>query len=217
MPISVLFNPFSGRINAIGSVQLEVTVSERHTMRSQVTQDPVEDGATITDHIYLEPDRITLEGMVSDTPVALFGGLLTGGFGAYRSLSTFEALRQIRDQRLLVTVVTAYRIYTDMAMQTLDIPRDAATGQSIRFQCELIKVIKAASETVEVPEDELPARDDQPPAVGGDAEGSIQDQATDQRDLGARTTREATESEEDATQGQATPLRRILEGVGVQF
>lgn len=52
-------------------VPFDVSLSESHERNATVTQNPIEDGSNISDHINLNPERLTLEGMISDSPVSL--------------------------------------------------------------------------------------------------------------------------------------------------
>jgi len=67
--------------------EIDAILSENHLMRSLVTSSPVEDGATIADHIILQPEEISIRGIVSNTPVKLFG------------IGAFEDRVQIRCRR----------------------------------------------------------------------------------------------------------------------
>lgn len=142
MALSILRSALSRKKNAIGSLTIEATLSENHEARSQVTQQPVELGSNISDHIINEPDRVSITGFISNTPVA-------GGF-SNRAQDAFEALYAIRDAKELVTVVTGYRVYNNMAISSISIPRDQFTGESIRFTVELIEVRTSASNSVSV-------------------------------------------------------------------
>lgn len=137
MSISVLFNPRTPQAGRIGSLQLDATISENHVATAQITNEPVEQGSNISDHIVNDPEEITIEGFITNTPV-------TGGFGN-NTQAAFDTLFQLREARQLITVVTAYRVYSDMAIRRIAIPRDRFTGQSLRFTVDLVKVIKAGS------------------------------------------------------------------------
>ena len=59
----------------IDNIVLDATLSENHDYTNKVTSFPVETGADITDHIVQEPERLTIEGFVTNTPVSLLGNL----------------------------------------------------------------------------------------------------------------------------------------------
>lgn len=135
MSLSILFNPKRERKTQIGALTIEATLSENHSASSNITKYTVENGSNISDHIVNEPETITIEGFISNTP-------LSGGF-QNNAQEAFDALYEIRDNKELVTVITNYRVYEDMALQNINIPRTQGTGQAIRFSAELVRVYKA--------------------------------------------------------------------------
>jgi hypothetical protein len=52
----------------IGSIWIDVSISEKHSVGADVTQHPVERGGDITDHIRPKPREIQIEGFVSNHP-----------------------------------------------------------------------------------------------------------------------------------------------------
>lgn len=52
-------------------VPMDVSISENHERSSTITQNPIEDGSNIADHINLLPERLTMEALISDAPVSL--------------------------------------------------------------------------------------------------------------------------------------------------
>lgn len=85
-----------GTGSSIGGFVADVTISEQHTKEADPTENPVEEGVVITDHIDLKPDVVTLHGVVSNNPInlgsalqglavsggALVGQQIGGGLGA---------------------------------------------------------------------------------------------------------------------------------------
>lgn len=110
---------------------IDVAVSENHEFPSEVTQLPVESGADLTDHVRNRPVVVTLEGVVSDTPIGTVASLRAPG-----SLPSEEALaklREIRARREPVTIVTSLGTYENMALLNLSAPRSSDTGEALRF------------------------------------------------------------------------------------
>ncbi len=80
----------------ISCLQLDASLSETHERSSIITDHEIEDGSDISDNIRLNPEKVTINGLVSNAPVSdvaslvgtgvstLTGGiqqLLPGGFG----------------------------------------------------------------------------------------------------------------------------------------
>lgn len=55
----------------IGTIWIDVSIRETHSLSAEVTEHPVEDGVNITDHVRPQPRVIQLEGMVTNHPTEL--------------------------------------------------------------------------------------------------------------------------------------------------
>lgn len=166
----------------IGSIDLDVTITEQHNYNSRVTSYPVENGTILSDHIINEPDRLVLQALVTDTPLSILS--LTN-----RSSTVFNRLVEIQQRRELVQVVTGLKVYDSMAITSLDVPRSSSTGQALVFTIELQKVIIDNTVSIElntgdafgggqdVISREQVAPDSQYPILGNDPAGSLKDQA----------------------------------------
>lgn len=53
--------------------------TEDHTMSATVTEHPVENGSIISDHVIQQPDKLTITGLVSNTPIDLIGSYAVTG------------------------------------------------------------------------------------------------------------------------------------------
>lgn len=147
MAISILYNKRGQRKTIIGTLVIEATISENHEATCTVTDQPIETGARISDHIILDPERVTIEGFVSDTPINATTG--------FNSQATFDQLYALRAARELLVVVTGYKVYTDMAITRISVPRTSRTGQAINFTVELKKINRVGSLTIQLFEDVL--------------------------------------------------------------
>lgn len=132
MTLSLLFGKKYARTDIAG-VLLDAVLSEDHLYNSRVTNFPVEDGRIISDHIINEPETVQITGVVSDTPISFFAP-----FNA--SINAFQRLVEIHDRRELITIVTGIKVYTNMAITSLQVPRNALSGQSLTFTMNFQKV-----------------------------------------------------------------------------
>lgn len=141
--------------NSVISIDLDVTMDEIHEWQNDVTTNPVETGSPITDHIQLIPDKLRITGMISDSSIAdavikQFSSIDNNQF-LTRVQTAFDLLRKLKDDRLLITVYTKYKVYTDMALTSLSIPRNNQTGDSIQFNIEFIHVRIVNTQTINMP------------------------------------------------------------------
>lgn len=154
MVLSVLYGRKypKGQVSSnFGSVVFDTVTVEEHRYASRVTHYPVEFGTIISDHIIKEPDVVAISGVISDTPVQILAGLTTNiglfnqiqsnGNGFNRSVAAFNQLVELQSRRLPVTLVTGIKVYTNMAIILLDVPRNVKTGQTLTFNIEFQKII----------------------------------------------------------------------------
>lgn len=129
----------------IGDLILDCTLRENHDLSSKVTEYPVESGATMADHVIKNPREITLEGMITNSPLLILGGRLDKQargttrngkmFGAAinRAELAFQELEAIYDEGRQVDIVGRFKVYKGMAMTTAPISRTPEDGDAIHF------------------------------------------------------------------------------------
>lgn len=115
-------------------ISFDTMLTEEHLYNSRVTSYPVETGTLISDHILKLPVVIRLSGVVSDTPLAIFSSF-------NRSAAAFNALVNLFEKREVFTAITGIKVYENMAITSLDIPRNIKTGQTLTFNIELQQII----------------------------------------------------------------------------
>ena len=52
---------------SLGPVPIDVMLQERHLSRLSITRNPIEFGADVTDHAYVEPKELRLWGIIGPT------------------------------------------------------------------------------------------------------------------------------------------------------
>jgi len=120
----------------IGSnlITFDTMVSEEHKYSARVTYYPIERGTIISDHIFKQPEIVILSGLITDTPLNIFATF-------NRSVAAFNTLVQIYERRQIVDIVTGIKVYRNMAITSLDVPRTVKTGQTLTFNIELQKIV----------------------------------------------------------------------------
>lgn len=63
---------------SLGVIDFDATISEQHTLSVNVTSHPIETGATMTDHIRPNPDSLTLDFFITNTPISILGAKVEG-------------------------------------------------------------------------------------------------------------------------------------------
>lgn len=137
MTLALLYGhkyPHSEVRSEFGSIVFDTVTVEEHKYASRVTNFPVEFGPIVSDHIVKEPDRVNITGIVSDTPINIFAPF-------NRSVDVFNKLVDIQARRVVVELVTGIKVYSNMAITLLDVPRNIKTGQTLTFNIEFQKIV----------------------------------------------------------------------------
>jgi len=78
--LSLLFG--NNKRGVIAGLEIDASIQETHEAVNTITRNPIEDGSNISDHITNEPFKITMECIVSETPISLLGSIATGAVTA---------------------------------------------------------------------------------------------------------------------------------------
>ncbi len=140
----------------INNYLIDVSIKEDHTFECDVTDYPTESGQSFSDNIRPKPIQITMEGVVSNSPlgeiiqerkaqaatvaaaVAAVNPIGTASIAAnsepnVSAVAAYELLRRVWDQREPVTIRTSLGTFERMAPVSLTIPRDKDTGDALHF------------------------------------------------------------------------------------
>jgi len=152
-----------GKIYKIDTIEIDVVRDETHTLSNTVTDNPVEEGALISDHSRPDPDQVTLSCYVSNTPrsqdqmkrAASQGasdntllrpdGSLQIQQVADRGTRVFAALKKLRDEGTLISVATSLRVYgvsstEGMLITNLTFPRNSKNFDGLEWSIQLKQV-----------------------------------------------------------------------------
>lgn len=122
---TLLWSPTATKIDTL---KIDVTRVETHTFANEVTDHPVEEGANVSDHSRPRPYTVTMECLISDTPLAD----RSDGDSTPR-IAAFQKLRDLHETGAIVTIVTSLATYKDMAIESISIPRDAKGREALQF------------------------------------------------------------------------------------
>jgi hypothetical protein len=154
-PIPVYFPPF-------------VSLMEDRQDAMQITDHPVEQGVTISDHAYRMPSRLRMRmgwspsSAASSGNVAIpgigialptFSGLLglSSGQGIAFVQGVYQQLLSIMAGRPLLTVVTGKRTYYNMLLESVTENTTAQTENSLLVECAFRQIILVSTSTVQTP------------------------------------------------------------------
>lgn len=193
-PIGFLFEGTSDRSFAINtdggtmaSFEVDALLSETHTMIREVTDNEVENGSPVSDHVIQRPITLEVQCFVSDAPIkGLIDNVQSGvrnflGGSRYTS-DCFSALIDLFERKEALTVYTEYRVYRNMMVESITIPRTPEDGEALIFTIGFKQVRMVETATTKLPK-----------GVGvnkqgkSNASGDAKNRATPSKDIGKNT------------------------------
>lgn len=137
-------------------IEFDATVSEQHSSVLSITEHPTEVGAAVSDHAQKEPDELTIHAIISDTPILLDIAdrqpSVPGGNPDNRAQQAYQELRRLQDTVALLVVTTETRVYQDMMIKSIAMPKDAPRRHIADLTLQLKAFRRASVETVDAPE-----------------------------------------------------------------
>lgn len=164
----------------------DVVEKEGYELTAETTEHAVDSGVVIADHLKKNPDTLTLEAMVTNTPIVVPRTHMDGVTGSMQPTTLSVGGRELKatvltwsgsinrvravDEVLSALVGTSLVRYTgtlrsleDLVITRYRVDRDAATGDALPVVLELKKVRRATVQRVPVPAQ----RRGQPPVARG--------------------------------------------------
>lgn len=162
----------------IDGFPIDAALSEDHAFDSTVTDYPVEKGADISDNIHASPIVITMDCVVSDSPlgqvaVARAQQTASGGIGnvisfgnkvaqslpglggnpvpVTYSIQAFAFLLALRNAKKLVTIRTSIGTFDNMVLTSMSVPRNKATGSSLSFKVTFKQIRLVTNQLTSIP------------------------------------------------------------------
>lgn len=127
-------------LSAIGDIILDASINETHSAASEITDHPVETGASVTDHTRALPREVSITGLVTMSSL--------GDSSAPRLTPSevFAELVRIKDSGEPLSLVTQLASYKDMLIGSITVPRDATKGDSLEFSATLKQIKRATTQ-----------------------------------------------------------------------
>jgi len=112
----------------------DTSLSEQHSVSVRWTQEPIEDGTTITDNRIVEQRRLPIQVVVSS---AELGGVLRS-----RHVEAWARLVKLTlaDPPVLFTVTTSLETLEDVVLESASATRTAATGNALIADLVLVQL-----------------------------------------------------------------------------
>lgn len=143
-----------------GIITVDATLTENHTTSVTVSDYPVEDGATFSDHFIVNPDTYTMTGIISDTPldIGAFSFVANGVStittfdenSVSRSIVNYRDIEKLQKSGEPFTIISSLKIYENCIMTNFRVSRDKNTSNEIRFSCDIRVIQYGTTETVKL-------------------------------------------------------------------
>jgi len=144
-----------------------------HERRLTITDHPVEEGASITDHSFVEPKSISIEIGMSDVGDSIIEGQFA--HRSTRSISAFDTLCKLQAERRPITINTKLAKYENMLIENITSPDDFKTINGLRATVFFREIIIVGADTVTLPNRTSAA----PHKTGNTNSGAVQPSASE--------------------------------------
>lgn len=132
----------------IGGYFFDGFITVTHNKQLEITQNPVETGASIVDHSYVKPATLTMKIVVSDAHASLVEGQFSDSWS--RAVSAWNVLKQLQEDRIPVSVLTKLDLYENMLIQNLQATDEANTYTTLSADVTLQEIPIARVRTVKI-------------------------------------------------------------------
>lgn len=112
-----------------------------HEQYLRTTEHPIQSGASIVDHAYLVPARVTLEVAMSDAMATFDSGAYTSL--PSKSVSFFQAMQNLQQLRIPIKLATRLKLYSNMLIENIRAFDDLRTAYGFRGTLYLKQIVIA--------------------------------------------------------------------------
>ena len=137
--------------NFIGTIELDVVISEGASASARITKNPVESGADINDHIIIDPMTFQMQGVVSDTKVNFLDAIgqlssieaATSVFTKTNSPSkeAWDELLDLHSSKTPFDLVQNLKTYSNVVLLTLSEIQDKDSSNALFFSATFSELI----------------------------------------------------------------------------
>lgn len=135
-------------LTKIGGFIFDAVLDLRHQSTLTITEHPVETGATISDHAFINPRQLTIQIGMSDVAHDIIGDKFSQGNS--RSITAYQELKNLQISRMPFQVITRLDTYDNMLIKRMDTADDYTTRWGLKVVIELIEIYIAIVQTVKV-------------------------------------------------------------------
>jgi len=136
---------FFRKENKIDTIELDIIIRESATAVARLTENPVENGANINDHIIIEPMTFTVEGVVSNISSSFAGQFTripqTFTKGNTKAQEAWKELLELQVSRVPFTLVQGLKEYKNIVILSLSESQDKDTSNGLFFSATMKEIV----------------------------------------------------------------------------
>jgi|GEM_PF-3425868 len=142
---------------SIAGFVVDVFVVEQYTFGNRMTNIPVDEGVSISDHVSEEPDTVAIEAFIGSAvfephvgPIPDDPSEAEAPDPKTRILLAYHELLRLKRERQPVDLVTGLDAFSDMVIVNFSIDRSAATGANLPFAMKFQRARTVMAEETEI-------------------------------------------------------------------
>ena len=159
----------------------DAEIQVEHQQQLRTTDHPVQTGASISDHAYLEPARLVLDVGMSDAMDAYFNPSTWQGTPS-KSVSAYQTMLALQFSRIPLQITTRLRTYQNMVVEGLTPTDTYRQFSGLRMRVELRQIFLAqisqptqSARPQETNQTNLGNVDTQPPSAAQQQQNNVPD------------------------------------------
>ena len=136
----------------IAEFKAEILLDESHEYSTTSTDYPVESGVSVSDHVIKNPQKVTLNFLVSDTPLTILGArnVANSLLGVTETQKAYDYFSTLWKDGEVFRLITKYEVFFDMIVESFTPSRNNRLGQALNFSVILKKFKTVQSQVSEV-------------------------------------------------------------------
>ena len=183
MAVGNILFPLKSR-TYIDNVRVDLLEDSNEQHPAEITNYPIEDGATISDNVTNKPLTLRIRGTITDTSFedGAFRGtsnfIFNDSPGSSVSRNGYNALLALRESKETFSIMTKRRIFEDMLFGNFTVRDSKKTGLALDFIAECQQIKKASPRTIKIPKSKISAKpanakDQQQSKVDNGSQGTV--------------------------------------------
>lgn len=124
------------------SINPSVKKQEMHSFQSDVTEQTMEDGSIISEHVIQKPISISLSFEETNSSIEQSAAvqMVGGQQKVFGTMSVFDKLVEVWEKKIICQIVTEHKIYNNMVIANLPIQHIAPYRHAINVTVEFVQL-----------------------------------------------------------------------------